>query len=183
MAPVTGSSKRRSGGGRKSHEKGAEFRRGIIMSLFSRLFRKTPVAVEKVVTWPNHPTWSALKNEVSLQTEDGPRFLWTIPCGDLALPSGRLVACDPFVFLRPRDNPYVPVPMGRFPVFVTLADLGPNPDKSYAREAYASIIFASEKEAYRKAIALAKDGEGRPELEEENFVRFGVDAGHRLFRR
>src|SRR5208337_1080081 len=122
--------------------------RGGIVNLFSRFFRKAPV--EKAVTWPNHSTWSALKNEVSLQTEAGPRFLWTIPCGDLALPSGRLVACDPFVFLQPHDNPYVPVPKGRFPVFVTLADMSPAQDKSHVREAYASIIFSSEKEACRK---------------------------------
>jgi hypothetical protein len=149
------------------------------MNLFSRFFTQTPT--EKVVTWPNHSTWSALKHEVCLQTEDGPRFLWTIPCGDLALPSGRLVACDPFVFLRARDNPYVPVPRGRFPVFVTLADISPVQDKSHVREAYASIIFSSEKEAYRKAVPLAKDGEARPEPEGENFIGFGVDAGTACF--
>ena len=133
------------------------------------------------MTWPNHPTWSALKNNVSLETEDGPRFLWTIPCGNLALPSGRLVACDPFVFLQPHDNAYVPAPKGRFPVFVTLADVSPAQDRSHVREAYASIIFSSEKEAYRKTIALAKDGKDRPELEGDNFVGFGVDAGTACF--
>jgi hypothetical protein len=149
------------------------------MNFFSRFFRKASVG--NVMAWPNQPTWSALKNEVSLDTDEGPRFLWTIPCGDLALPSGRLVACDPFVFLQSRDNPYVPVPKGRFPVFVTLADVSPAQDKSHVREAYASIIFSSEKEAYRKAVALAKDGEDRPESEKEDFIGFGVDAGTACF--
>jgi hypothetical protein len=64
---------------------------------------------------------------------------------------------------------------------VTLADMSPAQDKSHVREAYASIIFSSEKEAYRKAIALAKDGEDRPETDGENFIGFGVDAGTACF--
>ena len=149
------------------------------MSLFSRIFNKAPA--EKIPTWPNQPTWSALKNGETLQTEDGPRFLWTVSCGDLALPSGRLVACDPFVNLEPRNNSYVPIPKGRFPVFVTLADLSAAQDKSHVREAYASIIFSSAKEAYRKAMPLAKDGEARPELKGDDFVGFGVDSGTACF--
>lgn len=149
------------------------------MNLFSRIFRKAPA--EKIVTWPNQSTWSALKNQESLQTEDGPRFLWTVPCGDLALPSGRLVACDPFACLLPHGNPYVLVPKGRFPVFVTLADMSAAQDKSHVREAYASIIFSSAKEATRKAIPLAKDGEARHEPEGDNFVGFGVDTGTACF--
>jgi hypothetical protein len=149
------------------------------MRLFSRIFTKTPV--EKIATWPNHSTWSALKNEVSLQAGEDSIFLWTIPCGELAVPSGRLVACDPFVFLQPHNNPYVSVPKGRFPVFATLADMSAAQDKSHVREAYASIIFSSEKEVCRKAIPLAKDGEERPDPEGEDFVGFGVDAGTACF--
>ena len=133
------------------------------------------------MTWPNQSAWSALRNETRLQTEDGPRFLWTVPCGELALPSGRLVACDPFVFLQPHNNPYVLVPKGHFPVFVTLVDVSASQDKSHVREAYASIVFSSEQEAYRKAIPLARDGEDRPDLEGDNFVGFGVDAGTACF--
>jgi hypothetical protein len=148
------------------------------MSFFSRIFKKAPV--EKVVTWPNAPSWGALKNE-TVQTEDGPIFLWTVPCGELELPSGRLVACDPFVCLELRNNRYVPVPKGRFPVFVTLADVSKQQDKSHVREAYASIVFSEGKEAYRKALSLAKDGEKRLEPEGDKFAGFAVDAGTACF--
>jgi len=150
-----------------------------MMSLLSRIFRKGPA--EKTQTWPNHSTWAALKNEESLQTEDGERFLWTIRCGELALPSGRLVACDPFVFLQPQNNPFVSVPKGRFPVYVTFADVSSAQDKSHVREAYASVVFTSEKEAYRKAVPLAKDGEDRPEPTGDEFIGFAVDAGTACF--
>jgi hypothetical protein len=149
------------------------------MSIFSRIFRKA--SAEKTQTWPNHSTWAALKNEESLQMEQGPRFLWTVPCGELALPSGRLVVCDPFVFLQPQDNPFIPVPKGRFPVYVTLADVSAAQDKSHVREAYASVVFSSEKEAYRKAVPLAKDGGDRPEPTGDEFIGFAVDAGTACF--
>lgn len=149
------------------------------MGFLSRFFKKVPA--EKSGMWPNHPTWAALKNEETIQTADGPRFLWTVPCGDLWLPSGRLVACDPFVFLMESNNSYVPVPKGRFPVFVTLADVSKAQDRSHVREAYASIIFSPAKETHRKALCLAKDGEKRPEPKGDQFAGFGVDAGTACF--
>ncbi|MDR3460603.1 MAG: DUF4241 domain-containing protein [Verrucomicrobiae bacterium] len=149
------------------------------MNIFKRIFGTSPQPPPK--TWPNHPTWGALKNSVTLQTEDGPRFLWTVECGDLSLPSGRLVACDPFVFLSPSDTPFILAPKGRFPVVVTLADVSDQQDRSHIREAYASIIFSREVEACRKSIPLAKDGEARPEMKGDDFVGFGVDAGTACF--
>src|SRR5215831_15887904 len=119
------------------------------MGFLSRIFGKEPVEkepAENAVAWPNEPTWAALKNNETVQTEDGPRFLWTIPCGDLLLPSGRLVACDPFASLEHGNNRFVPVPKGKFPVIVTLADVSDKQDKSHIREAYASIVFAQGKE-------------------------------------
>jgi hypothetical protein len=131
--------------------------------------------------WPNGPSWSALKHDQIIETEEGPRYLWTVACGELLVPSGRLVACDPFVFLEPGNNPYVVVPRGHFPVVVTLADVSSAQDRSHVREAYASILFALAPEAYRKALPLAKDGEERPEPEGETFVGFAVDAGTACF--
>jgi len=150
------------------------------MSFLSRIFGK-PKPTRGVGTWPNHATWSALKSEESVQTKDGPRLLWTVPCGELAVPSGRLVACDPFVFLQPRDNPFVTVPKGRFPVFVTLMDFSKAQDKSHVREAYASILFSSKKEAFRKALPVVREGEERPEQKGDEFIGFGVDAGTACF--
>ncbi len=135
----------------------------------------------KTAIWPNHSAWAALQDQRTLQTEDGSCFLWTVPCGELAVPSGRLVACDPFVFLEPRYNPYIPVPKGRFPVVVTLADVSKEQNKSHIREAYASIIFSEGIEDYRKALPLAKDGQERPDLEGDQYIGFGVDAGTACF--
>jgi hypothetical protein len=131
--------------------------------------------------WPNGARWSALEHDQIVETDDGPRYLWTVACGELFVPSGQLVACDPFVFLKPRDNPHIVVPRGRFPVVVTLADVSAAHDRSHVREAYASIVFSAAPEAYRKALPLAKKGEDRPEPEGDNFVGFAVDAGTACF--
>jgi hypothetical protein len=64
---------------------------------------------------------------------------------------------------------------------VTLADVSAAQDKSHVREAYASIVFSSEREVHRKALPLAKDGEKRPELTGDEFVGFGVDTGTACF--
>lgn len=150
------------------------------MKFLASLFGKSPPLPPKNI-WPNQAAWGALKNEVPIQTDDGPRHLWTIPCGELALPSGRLAVCDPFVFLSPSDTPFIFVPKGRFPVIVTLADVSETLDRSHIREAYASIIFSPQEEAYRKCLPLAIDGQDRPELTGDEFVGFGVDAGTACF--
>jgi len=154
------------------------------MGLISRFFRKnaTPkTEPAEAPAWPNNPAWGALQNEKTIQTKEGGRFVWTVACGELFLPSGRLVACDPFVFLEPRNNPHVLVPQGRFPVIVTLADVSAAQDRSHIREAYASVVFSSGPEAYRKTIPLAREGEERIETEGDDFVVFGVDAGTACF--
>lgn len=150
------------------------------MGFFSYLFNKAKPA-EKLTAWPNHPTWGALKNGETIQTEDGPRFVWTVPCGELLVPSGRLVACDPFAYLEPKNNPCVRVPKGKFPVVVTLADVSKEQDKSQIREAYASIIFSSESESNRRAIPLLKEGEIAGETKGDEFIGFDVDAGTACF--
>ena len=131
--------------------------------------------------WPNSPTWSALKHERTVESADGPTFLWVVPCGDLLVPSGRLVVCDPFAFLAARGNPQVLVPRGQFPVLVTLADVSPAQDRSHVREAYASIIFSRTQETYRRPLPLIRPGEAPPQLQAGEFVGFGVDAGTACF--
>lgn len=149
------------------------------MGIFSWLFdAPTPPAPD---VWPNNVTWGAMKHGVTVQIEEGARFLWTVPCGDLELPSGRLVACDPFVCLLPTRTPFILTPKGRFPVSVTLADVSEAQDRSHIREAYASIVFAPGVEVYRKALPLAIDGQNRPELKGDEFIGFGVDAGTACF--
>jgi len=147
----------------------------IISSWFRRFFP----ARKRI--WPNANPWGALQNETTIETDSGPRFLWTVSCGDLELPSGRLIACDPFAGLLPANMPFIETPRGRFPVTVTLADVSEEQNRSHAREAYASIVFSQGIETYRKLLPLAKDGEERPELKGEDFVGFFVDAGTACF--
>ena len=149
------------------------------MNIFSRLFGNNELPAPN--EWPNGPTWGALKDGATIQTEDGPRYLWTVACGELAVPSGRLVACDPFVFLSPSDTPFIVTPRGRFPVVVTLADVSEKQNRSHIREAYASITFSNGVEAYRKSVPLATAGQKRPEPKGDEFVGFGVDAGTACF--
>jgi hypothetical protein len=133
------------------------------------------------MAWPNHASWCAERNETLVQTTDGPRSTWTIDCGSLYLPSGRLVACDPFVYLRPSDNPHVLVPPGTYPVVVTLADVSEALDRSHIREAYATVRLAEGADAYRRALPLARDDEPRPVLKDDEFIGFPVDAGTACF--
>ena len=113
------------------------------------------------MSWPNNEIWSAEKHERMVTSENGSRFTWVVDCGHVTLPSGKLVACDPFAFLQGSDNPHVLVPPGRYPVSVTLADVSEKLDRSDIREAYATVRFANGSEVYRRALPLARDGESR----------------------
>jgi hypothetical protein len=133
------------------------------------------------MSWPNDKTWSAEKHQQMVTTDDGSRFTWVVDCGHLSLPSGKLIACDPFVYLQPSDNPHVLVPPGRYPVSVTVADVSENLDRSDIREAYATVRIAPGADAYRRALPLARDGESRAPLTDDTFIGFGVDAGTACF--
>jgi len=148
------------------------------MSIFSRIFPKKRPAPG---VWPNHPTWGAMKNGVTMETDDGPRSLWTVTCGELLLPSGRLAVCDPFARLAPSGTPFIVAPAGTFPVVVTLTDISERQDKSRIREAYASIVFSAEDEAYRKPLPLAAEGERRREPKAGEFAGFAIDSGNACF--
>jgi hypothetical protein len=133
------------------------------------------------MTWPNNPTWSAGLHEEIVSTERGEIFVWTIPCGNLALPSGQLVACDPFAFMRAGGNPFVTCPTGTFPVHVTLADVSKEQNRSHIREAYASIIFRSGKAAERRLLTPRRKGQSAPTLKEGEYLGFPVDTGTACF--
>ena len=133
------------------------------------------------MSWPNDETWSAEKHEHIVTTERGNRFTWVVDCGYLTLPSGKLVACDPFVMLESSGNPHVLVPPGHYPLSVTLADVSPNLDRTHIREAYATVRIANGTEAYRHAIPLAREGESREPLADDTFIGFGVDSGTACF--
>ncbi|MFT8395507.1 DUF4241 domain-containing protein [Propionibacterium sp.] len=60
--------------------------------------------------------------------------------GQLQVPSGRLRACDPFANLD--DGLVFPIPPGRYPVYVTVADVSDAQNGSQLRESYLSLVLA-----------------------------------------
>jgi hypothetical protein len=133
------------------------------------------------VAWPNDPTWSARRDGETVHTDEGDRFTWVVQCGQLRLPSGRLVACDPFAMLEPGNNAFVSVPPGTYPVFVTLADVSDAQDRSHIREAYVTLAITEGTETRRKALALVREGATQPILADGEFAGFGVDSGTACF--
>ena len=131
--------------------------------------------------WPNFPLWSAGK-DASHATVKGKLYpQWVVSCGELSIPTGNLIACDPFADMRAKDNAFIRVPKGKHPVTVTLVDLSLQQDRSHVREAYASIYFREGEEAYRKAIPLVTDDKERVDPKGDSFKGFFVDAGTACF--
>ena len=97
------------------------------------------------------------------------------------MPSGHLVACDPFAAMDAKNNAFIRVTKGRHPVTVTLVDVSENQNQPNVREAYASIYLQKGEEAYRKAIPLAVDDKNRAEPQADEFQGFFVDAGTACF--
>lgn len=131
--------------------------------------------------WPNSWFWSALEPK-ELQLGETPVGLSVVDCGKLKLPSGRLVACDPFAFLEPEGNAYVQVPPGEYRVKVTLADVSGLRDGSHVREAYASLLLSDAPEVTRKLLTPLAEGEKAPtDLKPGEYIGFPVDAGTACF--
>lgn len=96
--------------------------------------------------------------------------LAVIALGELTVESGRLGACDPFAYLY--DPVVLPVPPGRHPVFVTVADVSEAQDGSHRREAYLSVVFS---DATSTAVEPAPNEVGAPG--DGLAWGVGVDAG------
>lgn len=121
------------------------------------------------MSWPEYGTWRALQpGDFTIEGET--HHIVVVECGDLALPSGRLVAADPFVTLRSR-NRYYPVPPGRYPVRVTI-------DETIAREMYLSVILAPDAEAaHEPLVPYTPEGQPLPAPGEDSYYGVAVDAG------
>jgi Protein of unknown function (DUF4241) len=133
------------------------------------------------MSWLNGPAWKALADGERFAI-DGRNFaLSVIGCGDLRVPSGRLVACDPFAAMSQHGNAEIAIPPGTYPVRVTLADVSDTSDGSHVREAYASLILSDQPEVERHLLTPLQAGATAPELGPDEFVGFGVDAGTACF--
>jgi len=99
--------------------------------------------------------------------------LFQHPVGDLILPTGRLVACDPFV--TPDSLPFnLTVPTGRFPVVLSIADFGHD-----QRVAFATIRFQEALPVQWKMMAAGSKDPAT--LEPGHQFGYPVDSGTGCF--
>jgi hypothetical protein len=93
--------------------------------------------------------------------------------GDLMLPTGRLVACDPFV--TPESEPFnIAVPTGTFQAVLTIADYGRD-----QRVAFASIRFQNELPVQWKMMATGSNDPAQ--LKPGRIFGYAVDSGTGCF--
>lgn len=100
----------------------------------------------------------------------GGRLLFVFPVGELAMPSGAIIACDPLV--APETRPLTRrVPVGRYPVLLSVAHVSGTDQ----RVAFA-MLRVSETPVARWEPAFLP-GDDVSVLGEDEFFGYGVDAG------
>ena len=98
------------------------------------------------------------------------------PMGTLRVPTGALTVVDPFAAMQPSGNGTIPVPPGRYPVTVTVADI--DGDGSHLREAYFTVHLADREEVRRRLLVKRYADTSPPEPPEPGgFYGVAVDAG------
>ncbi len=136
------------------------------------------------MAYPNVAWWNALQDGSEVDVDNKTYKLSIVPCGELIMPSGRLVACDPFAGLTKEQNVFVQLPAGRYPVTATLADVSGMYDGSHMREAYLTLLLDKDASEVRRRIITPLLGEEEPTHEMENdgsYHGFPVDAGTACF--
>lgn len=94
--------------------------------------------------------------------------------GELELPSGRIVACDPFTFSQ--VLPYsVQVAPGRYAVELAVSQVSPDDQ----RVAFARIVFVPG--ALAALSMIAAGGDDPSSLDDNEILGYGVDAGTACF--
>lgn len=129
------------------------------------------------MSWPNNDSWLALVDGGQFMLDDHTCTTSVIDCGMLLMPTGRLVARDPFAGMERTGNRSIALPPGTYPVRVTLADVSEAGDGSHIREAYASLLLHDAPEAERRILTPLLDGEEPPTLAPGEFSGIPVDAG------
>lgn len=119
------------------------------------------------------PDVSYALTEGPLVLPDGTRVTLSLhPLGDLVLPTGQIVASDPFIA---DDPPYTrSVAPGRYPVLVNVARIDTD-----SRVAYAILRFSGQRPV-RWEMAVYPEHDPAT-LGEDEFVRYGVDSGAGCF--
>lgn len=106
-------------------------------------------------------TFHFLHTSQDRKTEVAVRQLSLSPLGTLAVPSGRLVAADPFQNLRSKGNAWLSVPPGHYTVIQTIAQVGEDSRMAASRTAYLSLVFDLERLGKRQQEQQKTLFEGR----------------------
>lgn len=115
--------------------------------------------------------------EYNLDGEMGLQELVEIHIGDLNLPTGKIIASDPFFSYEQRPFKRSVLP-DKYPVYIYMAEI----DDEHHRVAYAKIKFRTD-DASKWVLAIADDitKEELNELSEDEFFGFPVDSGLACF--
>jgi hypothetical protein len=123
-----------------------------------------------------------MRDGLQVDVDDTTYTTQVVDCGALVAPYGKLIACDPFVFLYDLDQPFIAIPPGTYPIYVTIADVNLEGDGSDLREAYATLILDTAPEHIRRIITPLASGEvAAPEMVGDSYDGFPVDAGTACF--
>jgi hypothetical protein len=127
------------------------------------------------MSWPLSGVFSPLaEGSVQVFLSDGTTKsyrLQILELGRLSVPSGRLLACDPFVTMP--EGVIVEIPPGVYMVKVTIADVSKEQDGSHLREAYLSLLISDR--AFASFGPTVNPGEAPPPPDQ--FYGVPVDAG------
>src|SRR5690606_26150202 len=115
--------------------------------------------------------------EYNLDDDMGMQELVEIHVGDLNLPTGKIIAADPFFTYDQRPFKRTVLP-DKYPVYVYVTEI----DDEHFRIAYAKIKFRS-KDASKWVLAITDDitKEEMNELTDDEFFGFPVDSGLACF--
>ncbi len=87
------------------------------------------------------------EDDKKIETEYGMQILKIHEIGDLVIPTGFVIACDPFINYN--SQPFtMQIPTGTFPVVLSVADFGDDQRVAYAK------LQISNKSAVRWELAL-----------------------------
>ena len=137
-------------------------------------------AVKPATTQESLATLPASMTMTEAKTAQGDAVsLRYVAIGDIALPSGRVIACDGIV-LEPGEAGFATaLPQGKHPVILTIARFASNGDE---RVACATIRFSKSDDAQRlKWEPALRPGEDPATLEADSFFGYGVDSGTGCF--
>jgi hypothetical protein len=100
--------------------------------------------------------------------------------GQLVLPTGRLVACDPLVF--PETRPFRKrVPVGRYPVVLSIAHIPSAEEKGAADQRIACAMLRIGRRVPRRWQMAVQTGQPLRELKKDEFYGYPVDSGTGCF--